>query len=72
MTARVSVDRNELDRQAVLRMDGVRYGAQLTPDLTGRVDDLTQALEFLLAAAADASPDNLLEAMARARRVLET
>ena len=71
MTARISIDRDEMDRLVLMRMDVDRYEAQLIPDLTARVQDLTQALEILLAAAADASPSNLLEAMARARRALE-
>ena len=72
MTARISIDRDEMDRLVLMRMDVDRYAAQLIPDLPARVQDLTQALEILLAAAADASPSNLLEAMARARQALET
>ena len=53
-------------------MDVGRYESQLIPDLNARVHDLSQALEILLAAAADSSPRNLMEAVARARRVLQT
>ena len=53
-----------------LTMDGERR-AQLVPDLNARIEDLTSALEILLAAIGDASPSNLLEAVARAERVLQ-
>jgi hypothetical protein len=72
MRARVSVDREEMDRLVLMRMDVDRYEAQLIPDLQARVQDLTQALELLVAAAADASRSNLLEAVARAKQVLQT
>ena len=72
MSARVWVDRNEMDRLVMMRTDVDRYEGQLIPDLQARVQDLTQVLELLLAAIADASSDNLLEATARARRVLQT
>ena len=72
MTARIPVDRNEMDRLVLMRMDVDRYEGQLIPGLNARVQELTQTLEILLAAAADTSPTNLLEAMARAKRVLQT
>ena len=71
MTARISIDRDEMDRLVLMRMDVDRYEAQLIPDLNARVHDLTLALGMLLAAAADASSSNLQEAMARARQALE-
>jgi len=72
MSARVWVDRNEMDRLVMMRTDVDRYEGQLIPDLQARVQDLTHALELILAAVADSSSDNLVEAMARARRVLKT
>ena len=71
MRARVSIDREELDRLVLMRMDVDRYEAQLVPDLNARVQDLTRALEILVAAAADSSQRNLAEAVARAKRVLQ-
>ena len=72
MRERVSIDRDEMDRLVLMRMDVDRYEAQLIPDLNARVQALKHALELLLAAIGDASPDNLLEALGRARRVLQT
>jgi hypothetical protein len=43
---------------------------KLIPDLNSRIHDLTVALEGLVAATGDSSPDNLLEALARAHQVL--
>lgn len=60
MTARVLLEQDEMDR----------YDAQLIPDLNARVEELTQTLELVLAAVADDSRGNLLEAVARARAVL--
>jgi hypothetical protein len=71
MRARVSIDQEEMDRLVLMRMDVDRYEAQLIPDLHARVHELTQALELLLAAVADASGSNLLEAVARANRALQ-
>jgi hypothetical protein len=51
-------------------MDLDRYEAQLIPDLHERVRNLTLALQGLVAAARDLSPNNREEALAVAQRVL--
>jgi hypothetical protein len=70
MTARVAIDRDEMDRLVLMRMDVDRYEAELIPNLNARVQELEQALQILVAAVADDSRSNLVEATARASRVL--
>ena len=70
MRARVSLDREELDRLVLMTMDVDRYEAQLIPELNARVQDLEQALAILVAAVRDTSRENLVEAMGRAERAL--
>lgn len=72
MTARVSVDREEMDRLVMMRMDVDRYEAQLIPDLNSRIQDLTRALQLLVAAVGDDGRGNLAEATDRAKRVLRS
>ena len=72
MRRRVPIDGEQLNRRLMpMGTDVDRYESQLIPDLNGRVRDLTVALEGLVAASADASPANLREALARARRALD-
>lgn len=70
MRARVSIDQDEMDRLVLMRMDVDRYEAQLIPELNARIQDLTLALQLLVAAVADDSRGNLAEAAERASRVL--
>ena len=72
MRERVSIDRDEMDRLVLMRTDVDHYEAQLIPDLMSRVQDLTQALELLVAAIPENSRGNLGEAVAQATRVLRS
>jgi hypothetical protein len=64
------MERDEVDRFVMMKMDLDRYEAQLIPDLQVRVGELTRALKALVAAAGDMSIANREEALATARRVL--
>ena len=64
--------RDEVDRVILMKMDLDRYEAQLIPDLQQRVLDLTRALKGMVVAAEDLSLANRDEALACARRVLES
>ncbi len=70
LRSRVVMDRDDVDRMIMMRMDLDRYEAQLIPDLHERVRNLTLALQGLVAAARDLSPNNREEALAVAQRVL--
>lgn len=67
---RVVMAADEVERMILARMDLDRYETQVIPDLRQRVRDLKLALSGLVAAAEDASRRNLVEAVARSRRVL--
>jgi hypothetical protein len=68
--SRIVMHREDVDRMIMMRMDLDRYEAQLIPDLHERVRNLTLALEGLVAAARDVSPNSREEALAIAQRVL--
>ncbi len=70
LRSQVVMDRDDVDRMIMMRMDLDRYEAQLIPDLHERVRNLTLALQGLVAAARDLSPNNREEALAVAQRVL--
>ena len=70
LRSRVVMDRDDVDRMIMMRMDLDRYEAQLIPDLHERVRNLTLALQGLVAAARDLNPNNLEEALAIAQRLL--
>lgn len=69
---RIVMARDEVDRVILMKMDLDRYEAQLIPDLQQRVLDLTRALKGMVVAAEDLSLANRDEALACARRVLES
>ncbi len=68
--SRIVMNREDVDRMIMMRMDLDRYEAQLIPDLHERVRNLSLALKGLVAAARDVSPNNREEALATAQRVL--
>jgi hypothetical protein len=67
---RVVMAADDVERMMLARMDLDHYETQVIPDLRQRVDDLTVALNGLVAATAGSSRGNLEEAVARARRIL--
>jgi hypothetical protein len=77
VTDRVVIDRAEMDRLLLMRMDLDRYEAQLIPDLQQEVVALRHALRNLVEAVQDAERTPRLEskvshhaALREARRLL--
>ncbi len=64
MSEKVVIDREELDRLVLMRMDLDRYEAQLIPDLQQEVDALRNALRRLVDAVQETDQLTSLEAKA--------
>ena len=77
MSEKVVIDRDELDRLVLMRMDLNRYEAQLIPDLQQEVDTLRHTLRRLVDAvqaeqliSLEATTESLRSALHDAQRLL--
>lgn len=78
MSEKVVIDRDELDRLVLIRMDLDRYEAQLIPDLQQEVDALRHTLRRLVEAvqgveqliSLEATTESLRSALHDAQRLL--